>query len=65
MKTVLTGVICLLLFQTVFGQSNSGGGGQQQGRPKMPAIGHIYGKVIDAKSKEEVPFASVAIFKKR
>lgn len=39
-------------------------GGQKPGIGKMPAIGHIYGKIIDAKTKEAVPFASVAIFKK-
>ena len=31
---------------------------------KMPAIGHIYGKIIDAKTKDAVPFVSVAIYKK-
>jgi iron complex outermembrane receptor protein len=41
-------------------------GGAQGGRSgfKMPAIGHIYGKIIDAKTKETVPFVSVALYKK-
>ncbi len=38
--------------------------GDKKSTFKMPAIGHIYGRIIDAKTKEAVPFASVAIFKK-
>jgi iron complex outermembrane receptor protein len=41
--------------------------GQPTGRPansKMPSIGHIYGKVVDAKTKDAVPFVSVAIYKR-
>ena len=41
------------------GEQRRGGGNF-----KMPAIGHIYGKIIDAKTKEAVPFVSVAIYKK-
>ena len=40
---------------------------QQGGRGsnfKMPAIGHVYGKIIDARTKEAVPFVSIAIYKK-
>src|ERR1700741_5270530 len=36
---------------------------QSGGGFKMPAIGRLYGKIIDAKTKESVPFASVAVFK--
>lgn len=44
----------------------------QQNRPpgpgpggKMPAIGHVFGKVINAKTKETVPFVSVAAYNRR
>ena len=38
---------------------------QKQGKIefKMPAIGHVYGRIVDSETKEVVPFASVAIFK--
>ena len=43
----------------------SGGNPKKEARSfKMPAIGHIYGKIINSKTKETIPFASVAIFKK-
>lgn len=54
-------VCCLCMAQqrpTEGGQKNWGG------NPNLPSIGHIYGKVVDSKTKESVPFASVAIFKK-
>src|ERR1017187_10823614 len=35
------------------------GGGAPGG--KMPSIGHLYGKVLDAQNKEPVEFASVAL----
>jgi iron complex outermembrane receptor protein len=41
--------------------------GPPAGRPtnsRMPSIGHIYGKVVDAKTKDAVPFVSVAIYKR-
>jgi hypothetical protein len=34
------------------------------GSSKMPSIGRIYGKVVDAKTKDVVPFVSVAIYRK-
>ena len=39
---------------------------QQQGenRPKGLSIGHLYGKLLDSKAKEEVPYASVALYRK-
>ncbi len=36
-----------------------GGGGY-----KMPSIGHVYGKLIDSKTKEALPYTSAAILKK-
>ena len=35
----------------------------ENGKLKTPTTGHLYGKIIDSKTKEAVPFASVAIFK--
>lgn len=45
----------------VFAQFPSGGNGSMAGG-KMPSIGRLYGKLIDAKTKEPVEFASVALF---
>lgn len=39
----------------------------QPNRPtggKMPAIGHVFGKVINAQTKESVPFVSIAAYKR-
>jgi iron complex outermembrane receptor protein len=36
----------------------------RSGNAKMPSIGHIYGKVVDAKTKDAVPFVSVAVYKR-
>ncbi len=48
------------------GGSNSGGKGSfqgmSQGQPR-PSIGHVFGKIVDAKSKKGVEFASVALFR--
>ncbi|MBS1647607.1 MAG: TonB-dependent receptor [Bacteroidetes bacterium] len=50
-------VASLLFLQTAFAQfpQGKGGGG------KMPSIAHLYGKILDAKTKEPVEFASVAL----
>ncbi len=34
------------------------------GNVKMPSVGRIYGKIVDAKTKESVPFVSVAVYKR-
>jgi hypothetical protein len=34
------------------------------GNSKMPSIGRIYGKVVDTKTKDAVPFVSVAVYRK-
>lgn len=35
----------------------------QQHQPKSSSVGHLYGKVVDERLKEPIPYASVAIFK--
>ncbi len=49
------------------GQRPGGAGGQRPGGPggQAPAIGHIYGKLVDAKSKQPVEYASVALLRQR
>lgn len=49
-----------VLFSTFLKAQFPGGGGGAPGG-KMPSIGHLYGKVLDAKTKEPVEFASVAL----
>jgi outer membrane receptor protein involved in Fe transport len=49
------------------GGGNGGGyqgAGQGSGQPR-PAIGHIFGKIVDEKTKKGIEFASVAIYKLR
>jgi hypothetical protein len=58
-KTRTFAFLAFLFFMgfTAFAQvPNMGAGG------KMPNIGRLYGKVVDAKTKEPVEFASVALF---
>ena len=57
MKKILVLTITLLLTQLLKAQYP--GGGAPGG--KMPSIGHLYGKVLDANTKEPVEFASVAL----
>ena len=45
---------------------NSGGKGSYQGMAQgqpRPSIGHVFGKIVDSKTKKPVEFASVALFK--
>ncbi|MGO4290782.1 TonB-dependent receptor domain-containing protein [Chitinophaga sp. RAB17] len=37
----------------------------QQGRPNMPQIGHLYGKLVDAKTGKPIEYGSVTILKQR
>lgn len=53
--------IAFLISNTVITFAQQGGRGSNF---KMPAIGHVYGKIIDARTKEAVPFVSIAIYKK-
>lgn len=59
MKKIVALSIALLFTSLVKAQFPGGGGGAPGG--KMPSIGHLYGKVLDAKTKEPVEFASVAL----
>src|SRR6185312_8439684 len=59
MKKIVALSIALLFTSLVKAQFPGGGGGAPGG--KIPSIGHLYGKVLDAKTKEPVEFASVAL----
>jgi outer membrane receptor protein involved in Fe transport len=63
MKKIKVVVFILLVYFTssVIAQQPD----QKQGKRefKMPNLGRVYGRIIDSKTKEIVPFASVAIFK--
>lgn len=37
----------------------------QQGRPNMPQIGHLYGKLVDAKTNKPIEYASVTLIRQR
>lgn len=51
--------VFLLSFQTlIYGQTGKPTGG------KMPSVGRVYGKVINAQNKETIPFVSVAVYRK-
>ena len=60
MKHGLLLIIAVLFALTGWAQFPSGGGGGAPGG-KMPSIAHLYGKVLDANTKEPVEFASVAL----
>ena len=64
-------VVLSLLCGVVYAQRPSGGGGPPAGMGKMPPggfanapkIGRLYGKIVDADSKQPIPYASVAIMR--
>ncbi len=59
-KSYLTVFLLFISSLTVFAQRpNMAGGGQ--GMRNMPAIGRLYGKVVDAKTKQPVDFATVTL----
>lgn len=58
-KHILLFIVTVLFSFHVQAQFPGGGGGAPGG--KMPSIGHLYGKVLDAQTKEPVEFASVAL----
>src|SRR5246500_4470572 len=60
MKKIFLLSIALLFSLFAKAQFPGGGGGGAPGG-KMPSIGHLYGKVLDSKTKEPVEFASVAL----
>jgi hypothetical protein len=51
-------LIYLLGFQTLHAQTGKPNGA------KMPSIGRVYGKVVNAQNKETIPFVSVAVYRK-
>ncbi len=59
MKKLFILTLALLFTQFAQAQFPGGGGGAPGG--KIPSIAHLYGKVLDATSKEPVEFASVAL----
>ena len=67
-KTLL--LISLTLFsfglfsQAPGGGSAPGAGAAGGGKFKMMKIGHLYGKILDAKTKEALPYTPVAVLKK-
>lgn len=59
-KSYLTVFLLFISSLTVFAQRpNMAGGGQ--GMRNMPPIGRLYGKVVDAKTKQPVDFATVTL----
>lgn len=42
-----------------------GQGQGQTGRPNMPQIGHLYGKLVDAKTGKAIEYASVTVLKQK
>jgi outer membrane cobalamin receptor len=61
-KSYLTVFLFFISSLTIFAQRqpNPGGGGGQ-GMRNMPAIGRLYGKIVDAKTKQPVDFATVTL----
>ena len=59
MKNILLIIFASLFVQFAKAQFPGGGGGAPGG--KIPSIAHLYGKVLDANTKEPVEFASVAL----
>lgn len=68
-RIITTTFISIFVFQfftlPLFAQQPGAGGGQRMsaGNGKMPSIGRLFGKLIDAKTKQPVAFASVTVFK--
>ncbi len=54
-----------LVASSLFAQRPQGGGIMPGGKFKMPAIGRLYGKVIEKESKQNVEYASVALYSMR
>lgn len=70
MKKCYVVLTAILLWQTgAFAQAPKTAGTQQgpgqTGRPNMPQIGHLYGKLVDAKTGKPIEYASVTLLKQR
>ena len=63
--TFITILVFFIFALPLLAQQPGAGGGQKMsaGNGKMPSIGRLYGKLIDAKTKQPVAFASVTVFK--
>lgn len=66
-RVFLFSAFCLLFSNLVFAQlpvmgGGTNSGGNKGGGFKMPDIARVYGKILDAKTKEPVEFASAALF---
>ena len=58
-RNIVLFIVAVLFALNIQAQFPGGGGAAPGG--KMPSIGHLYGKVLDAQTKEPVEFASVAL----
>ena len=58
MQKLTVVLICLISFFAIKAQTPK----DAANRHKAPAIGHLFGKLIESKTKEEVPFASVTLY---
>ncbi len=60
MKTFISSILILFSINSIYAQQNPSAG---PSKFKMPAVGRVYGKIVDAKTKESVPYASVVVAK--
>ncbi|MFN6038992.1 MAG: outer membrane beta-barrel protein [Bacteroidota bacterium] len=60
-KQICTYSLLLLVLFTKAQFPGMGGGGTGGGKMNIPSIAKVYGKVVDAKSKKPIEYASVAI----
>ena len=61
MKIAMTNSLIHISFIVLILFTFNGKAQQPSGGGKMPSVGHLYGKVLDAQTKEPVEFASVAL----
>lgn len=52
-------ILLLLCFSATYAQRGPGGGGE--GLSRMPAIGRVYGKIIEATTKQPVEYATITL----
>ncbi len=64
MKKIISFFVFILLVSSIFAQRPQGNGAAG-GKFKMPAIGRLYGKVVEKESKQNVEYASVALYSMR